>query len=1335
MPLRIIHHGQSILTYALMDNGATACGISLKLAEKLQLPIHRESRGLSSWGYHGVAMREMTSFMVESLDGNTKLQVDEALVGEILTTEHEMPPTIEDIAAHPYMEGIVSFEELEDTHIGVLLSARFAYTWELGERVSNGPDKPIAVRTDFGWALVGAGNLGVNAIAMNCCATLKDASIEEGLERILRYDFLSRTGEGASPEQEHPSRDDRHAIDQFEATITFDEALGHYRCGVPWREDRTAAAQIVNTMDTASNAKNRLRKAAARMHREPERKEGVWKQIQEYIDEGHARRVEMTGPVDGVPSFYLPIHVVTRPDKPGKWRVCHDAAAKVPWMDRWGRTHQVCLNDLLLAGPDLVSRLVGVLLRFRWNPVVLSADIQAFFHQIFVDQRDVPSFRFFWYKDKSLREMVAYEMLVHIFGAKSSPAVATWVLRHHAKRIAAEVSPEVVQAILWFFYVDDLLASYRDTETARRVRIELTAALKKGGFNLLKWKSTHKGVLAEADEVCAESTLEKLIEDPSAEYPLEKVLGVTYSFQTDNFSVRIGKRASEMVSNWRQMLSLIASVFDPIGLVAPAVLRGKILFQQATSLGLDWDEKLPKDLDAAFNEWRLKLPELETLKAGRWVNSEETMGGRAELHLFGDASLEGYGAVAYLRAVSPGGQVKVSMVCAKAQVVPIETIRRVLKEQEAHKDSIPRLELTAARLAAILKDMIVREMKPVAEISRCVLWTDSETVMKWILDRKTRYKTFIHNRKATINELTDVADWRTVPSEENPADDCSRGLEPGDPNWVRFLGGPAFLYKSEENWPVQKHARSAKVSVIGALTTLPDCRKQNFGWALRVADRIESWPAKVRRIALLINFIGQWRLSRRRAFSVTRLFPTMHTVHKAQNVLIAGIQQNAFPREYEVLNKQSPDGSSQELPQTSPILHLSPFIDASCLLRAGGRMSNSTNLSYDLKYPKILPKDSHHVESLVREEHQIQGHAGTNHVYSALSQKYWVIHGREMVKRIIKQCVVCQRNFKTPGTQKMADLPAERVDPCSPFEVAGTDVFGPFLVRNGGRSKQKRWILLFTCFTTRAVHFELLRDLSSSTFINALVRFHARRPGLRVLWSDQGTNFRGADRELRNAVSEWSQGTAGELLIRGIEWRYSPPHAAHCGGVWERLIKDAKRHLSTLVTINNLDIDVLATVLTEVERIMNSRPLTYASSDIADISVLTPNDFLYPGVLSQTSVHILPPIPPGGGSIRYQWQKSRKLVDEFWSRWQKEYLHTLHSRAKWQKTKPDLYVGQIVILVEDNIPRDQWRIGRIESVGDAGGSKGGTVRKAMVRTTNGRLLERHVTKLVTLELD
>ena len=203
---------------------------------------------------------------------------------------------------------------------------------------------------------------------------------------------------------------------------------------------------------------------------------------------------------------------------------------------------------------------------------------------------------------------------------------------------------------------------------------------------------------------------------------------------------------------------------------------------------------------------------------------------------------------------------------------------------------------------------------------------------------------------------------------------------------------------------------------------------------------------------------------------------------------------------------------------------------------------------------------------------------------------------------------------------------------------------------------------------------ELLKDMSTPTMINALVRFQSRRLGLKVLYSDNGTNFKGADNELKKAVSSWNNAKLiSELQLRGVEWRFGPPHTPHVGGIWECLVQSAKKHIYALLSSEALDVDTFATVLVEVEGVLNRQPLTYQSTDIHDPGVLTPSDFLYPGMFSHSSIRVLPPLPPGDGEVLcYSWRKAHHLIDEFWKRWSRKYVALLQSRAKWRRTVPDL---------------------------------------------------------------
>jgi hypothetical protein len=268
----------------------------------------------------------------------------------------------------------------------------------------------------------------------------------------------------------------------------------------------------------------------------------------------------------------------------------------------------------------------------------------------------------------------------------------------------------------------------------------------------------------------------------------------------------------------------------------------------------------------------------------------------------------------------------------------------------------------------------------------------------------------------------------------------------------------------------------------------------------------------------------------------------------------------------------------------------------------------------------------------------------------------------------------------------------------------------------------------------RAVHFESLKSMDTQTCINAIARFQARRPGLRKIFCDNGTNFVGARSELNQAVDEWNNsGLIEELRLEGIEWRFGPPAASHWGGVYERLVRSAKSHLKTILTKEALDSDVFLTILLGVESVMNNRPITYVSADSRDPEALTPFNFLCPGVVVCSTVHVIPPVPSENTvDIREAWQRSRVLVDEFWKRWTEEYILMLRERKKWKVSTPNLRVGQLVLLVSDDRPRDQWRLGVVD---DLGTESDGRVRQVTVRLANGKTFRRHTCALVSLELD
>ena len=396
------------------------------------------------------------------------------------------------------------------------------------------------------------------------------------------------------------------------------------------------------------------------------------------------------------------------------------------------------------------------------------------------------------------------------------------------------------------------------------------------------------------------------------------------------------------------------------------------------------------------------------------------------------------------------------------------------------------------------------------------------------------------------------------------------------------------------------------------------------------------------------------------------------------------------------------------------------------LLRVGGRL-NRLAMPEEAKHPIILSKDLHISTLLLRHIHEQLGHGGRNHMLSRLRKKYWIIKANSAARKIITDCVVCKRQRGRIGEQKMADLPLERILPDKPpFTDVGVDYFGPIEIKRG-RSLVKRYGVIFTCMASRAVHLEVAYTLDTDSCIHALRRFICRRGQVSSLRSDNGTNFVGAERELREALNGLNQDKIqSAMLQRGIKWYFNPPAGSHHGGVWERLIRMVRNVLHCVLNQQVLDDEGLQTLLCEVEAILNDRPITKISDDPMDLEALTPNHLL----LLKTK----PILPPGlfvkeDLYIKRRWRQVQYMADLFWKRWTHEYLPLIQERQRWSKEKRSFAPGDIVVVVDSTAPRGSWLMGRIlETKPDAQG----LVRTVRLQTKSS-ILERPITKICLLQ--
>ena len=228
-----------------------------------------------------------------------------------------------------------------------------------------------------------------------------------------------------------------------------------------------------------------------------------------------------------------------------------------------------------------------------------------------------------------------------------------------------------------------------------------------------------------------------------------------------------------------------------------------------------------------------------------------------------------------------------------------------------------------------------------------------------------------------------------------------------------------------------------------------------------------------------------------------------------------------------------------------------------------------------------------------------------------IRERYWIIQARVAVRKVLSRCFDCKRRQQQPMLQKMADLPQDRITAGEPpFTFVGVDYFGPFLAKRG-RSRVKRYGIIWTCLTVRAVHIEVAQCLDTDSFINSLRRFISHRGQPKEIRSDNGTNLTSGKRELKQSIRQWNQSRIhGFLLQQEIDWIFNPPLASHMGGVWERMIRSIRKVMNALMKEQILDDESLNTLMCEIESILNSRPLTKVSDDQRDASALTPNHLL-----------------------------------------------------------------------------------------------------------------------------
>ena len=1205
---------------------------------------------------------------------------------------------------------------------------------------------------------------------------ISDNAISDALQQMWRNDFIE-----TDSEKKALSKEDKTFLDMMKENIKFTE--GHYELPLPLRTEDVPVAETSNQCSTEAEEKESNSRALETDQKipiiSPEEVERRWKAAERtgtnkteaesskvgtervvvmpdnrgyakgrlkpvetkmLRDQGYSREYSAfmsnlfaSGFAIRVPKerlkergYYLIHFGVYHPTKK-KMRVVFDCSAE---------KDGVSLNSRLLQGPDLSNNMIGVLLRYRNGKIPFTADIEAMYHLVRIPVEHRKYLRFFWWEDNDCRkELIECEMCVHPFGAISSKSCVTFALHQTALDNREVYGEEAMETLLTDFYVDDLLKSLDDEQETINLIKNTDGMCAAGGFNLTKFVCTNQKVMeAIPMEKRADGFKSAQEEQELIQSQIENPLGVRWKLHDDVLAFQISFQSDD--GSRRGCLATISRVKDILGLAAPFLLKGRKILQKVTTNSISWDQLLPNDEATEWAGWREDLLLLNDMVIQRCYRSGE-LGKVVDttLHCFSDASFVGYGVACYLRLVDENGRVEVSLVMGKSRVSPLKPT------------TVPRLELTAATLSAKIAALLIGELKiPQLET---FYWVDNKIVLGYISNKKRRYRVFVANRVRVIDEYTESKNWRYVATKDNPGDFASRGISPKETTKVdTWLKGPEFLRTSDESWrladpDVEIINDDEEVKVEKKVNTV----KLGESSVLEIfEERMSSWHRMIRVMAWILRFIVTCRKTGNRQHSSSQicLIPihqkpqqgkvrervevkdiTVENLDHAEQRIIKLIQQRDFAEEMNELKKE------KSKKRKGTLWRLDPFVDVDGVLRVGGRLTNAKE-DETFKFPAIIPKRRTCTKRLIEWHHNQIQHRGKHTTVCRLREfGLWIVNAGKEVGSLVFRCVRCKWLRGKFGEQMMANLPMSRTTVEPPFTYCGVDYFGPLLVKEG-RKTIKRYGVLFTCFSLRAVHVEIASSLEADSFIQALRRFIARRGAVREIRSDNGTNLTGADNELKRAVKEMDQGKISAFLSeQGCDWmkcETNTPTASHMGGVWERMIRTVKSVLTSLLKSSPrvLDEETLRTFLTEAEGIVNSRPLTIENLHDPDSEPLTPNQ-----ILTMKSRLVLP--PPGVFQeadvyCRKRWRIAQHLANCFWSRWRKEYLQLLQPRQKWTSDKRNLKVDDVVLLKEEGVVRGHWPMGRVTEVHP---SDDGLIRSVSVQAGRS-ILKRPVNKTVLL---
>lgn len=1159
----------------------------------------------------------------------------------------------------------------------------------VGDRIFRHLGGAMIQETAFGFVVLGKleQNTSCEPFCFQTMEQYEDLrKLEPAIEQFLEMQSLCER-RARSPEEE--------LVEQLFVQTHYRTETGRYVTSIPLKPNCKSLG------DSRQTALKRFHWLERRLQRNPELQQKYVEFMDEYERLGHMQ-LATRPPLPDAITYYIPHHCIQK-----KFRVVYDGSCK--------SSSGQSLNDIQMVGEKLQHDLADIVTRFRRHRIAFSADIAKMFRQVAINPEQWDCQRIIW-RQKPSQPLQDFWLTVVTYGLSSSV--------HNSVRAMIQCGtdheiefPYAARVVKNDFYIDDCLTGADSVDEALVLSREVEHILRNGGFELCKWSSNCQELIQLMKGTSA--SIVELNEDDDT-----KVLGLRWNTATDELTFQVISSDMPQRPTKRQVMSVIAKLYDPTGFLSPIIVIAKMIMQDMWRLGIGWDAEIPPNVQKQWNAFHSTMSQLQDVRIPRWLGTTGTC--TIQLHGFADASCKAYGAVIYARIINNSG-IHCQLVTSKSRVAPLATM------------SIPRLELNAAELLGRLMKHTIE----ICEFGKLTyhLWTDSTVVLHWLKKSPSDLKVFVANRVSSIQTKTAISAWAHVKSADNPADLLSRGMSMTDfIHSQLWFNGPKWLVQEQANWPksklslagdsLEQMAAECKLKIDKSFFCFSAlCAGKNKSESLLY--RFTNWKKIVRVTAFVYRFIWHTRMKVKRERAPNLTLSVAET-KRAIAFWIRQTQSEHYTKEIQYLYKV------KHLPERSKLIDLHPILDKDGIMRVGGRIGNS-NRPYEQNHQAIIPPRSRLGWLLINEAHQETMHGGVQLMMQYLRIAYWIPRMREELRMFVHRCVVCVRMSQETAEQLMGNLPADRIRPAKPFSRTGVDFAGPYTMRaragrptrskDANNTTEKGYVAVFVCLVTRAIHLEVVTGLSSTAFIAALRRFIARRGFCEHIYSDNGTNFVGANKELKAAYESWqSQDTIDFALAKRIQWHFITPSAPFQGGLWEAAVKSMKFHLRRVIGTESYSYEVLHTLLTEVEACLNSRPICAMSDDPDDSEALTPAHFLI-------GRSLLIPIPeqlsePPTMHLKLLHSLQAK-TQGFWERWSSDYLNTLQQRRKWKSEHQNVRVGQLALIKNENMAPTYWAMGRITKIHTGADN---LVRSVRIKI-DGREFERPVRKLCILPID